>query len=151
MNVLNIRNFTRQHVPGLLFTRITNVMLSKWEISLVFVGEVRAKRLNTAMRGKSYVPNVLSYKVGERHGELIICPQAAARQAASFNLSPNAYTVLLFIHGLLHLKGYRHGTTMERCEWKLLAQFINKPTYTHDTKNCNRNRYWNVPGKNGRH
>ncbi len=151
MNVLNIRNLTRQHVPGLLFTAITNVMLSKWEISLVFVGEARAKRLNITMRGKNYVPNVLSYKVGERHGELIICPRAAARQAASFNLSPSAYIVLLFIHGLLHLKGYRHGTTMERREWKLLAQFINKQTYTHDTKNRNWNRYWNVPGKNGRY
>ncbi len=151
MNTLHIRNFTRQSVPGLLLTRVAHVMLPKWEVSLVFAGEVRAKKLNTLMRGKTYVPNVLSYKVGKEHGEIIICPKVAIREAASFGLSPKLFIVFLFIHGLLHLKGYRHGTTMEKCQWKLLTQFTEKPTNTHDTKNSNRNRYRDVPSENGRH
>lgn len=150
MNTINIRNFTRQSVPGLLLTHIAHVMLPTWEVSLVFAGEVRAKKLNTLMRGKTYIPNVLSYKVGKQHGEIIICPKVAMREASSFGLSPRLFIVFLFIHGLLHLKGYRHGTTMEECQWKLLTQFTEKSANAHDTKNSNRNRYRDVPSKDGR-
>ncbi len=149
MNTLHIRNLTRQSVPGLLLTRIARVMLPKWEMSLVFVGETRAKKLNTLMRGKTYVPNVLSYKVGNEHGEIIICPKVAMREAQSFGLSTKLFIGFLFIHGLLHLKGYQHGSIMEKSQWELLAQFAGKSVHTHDTKNSNRNRHRNLPSKNG--
>ncbi len=150
MSDLNIRNFTRHEVPGLLFPKIANEILPEWEISLVFAGKIRAQRLNVLMRKKTYVPNVLSYKVGNKHGEIIICPIIASKHAHKFGISPYEFTVFLFIHGLLHLKGYRHGTTMDKHEWNLLSKFVKKQFITHDTKNSNRNRYRDVPDKNGR-
>ncbi|HEX8946992.1 MAG TPA: rRNA maturation RNase YbeY [Candidatus Paceibacterota bacterium] len=122
MSGLTIRNFTRQTVPGALFQKAAEAVLPGWEVSLVFVGERRAKALNMQLRDKTYTPNVLSYTVGEKHGEILICPKAAERQAAAFGLSQRDFILLLFIHGLLHLKGMQHGDTMERYERSFLAQ-----------------------------
>lgn len=139
MGVLAVRNFTRTPVSGFPFARTARGVLPDWDISLVFVGALRAKRINHSLRGKTYTPNVLSYALSPHHGEIIICPQAAKKEAHSFNLSPRQFIMLLFIHGLLHLKGYRHGLTMERYERKLLAPYASNPAHRYDTTNCNRN------------
>src|SRR3989338_5242691 len=123
MSVL-VKDFTRRKAPRLPFERVAEATLQGWEISLVFVGERRAVALNKMLRHKSYVPNVLSYSVGTRSGEIIICPTAAEAQAADFALTPRAFTLLLFIHGCLHLKGARHSGTMERRERALLSRFV---------------------------
>ncbi|VAW32258.1 Metal-dependent hydrolase YbeY, involved in rRNA and/or ribosome maturation and assembly [hydrothermal vent metagenome] len=124
MKGLTIRNLTRQAVLGSLFVKASKKILPSWEVSLVFIGEVRAKRLNKDLRGKTYTPNVLSYALNEKHGEIFICPKSAEKQASEFGLSLRDFMLLLFIHGLLHLKGYRHGTTMERYERKVLTQIV---------------------------
>ncbi len=127
---LDVRNFTRAHrIPAFSYDRIAKTVLPDWEISLVFVGERRAQNLNRQLRKKDYVPNVLSYETtgltgqGERSGEIIICPSVALRQAGSYDLSYRNFVAFLFIHGLLHLKGLRHGTTMERHERTFLKRF----------------------------
>lgn len=88
----------------------------RYSVSLTFVGPTRARLYNEAHRGKSYVPNVLSYPLDKSTGEIIICPTVAKREAKKFSLSYAGYITYLFIHGLLHLKGYDHGATMERME-----------------------------------
>jgi rRNA maturation RNase YbeY len=98
-------------------------VLPGWEVSLVFAGEKRAQALNKKLRGKSYIPNVLSYALSKKSGEIIICPREADRQAASFDMNKREFTLYLFIHGLLHIKGWVHGATMEKCERDLLAKF----------------------------
>ena len=123
MNTVEVRNLTRQLVPRVLFNRIARVILPEWEISLVFVGAKRARDINIATRKKTYTPNVLSYPLGKKRGEVIICPTQAKKEARKFTLTNRSMMLLLFIHALLHLKGYRHGTTMEEYEHALLAQF----------------------------
>lgn len=105
-------------------------MLPGWEISLVFAGEHRARQLNVALRDKEYVPNVLSYETSataargaRRSGEIIICPPIARKQAPSYEMPYKAFVAYLFIHGLLHLKGYPHGATMETQERTFMARF----------------------------
>ena len=98
-------------------------ILPGWEISLVFVGEKRALSLNKKLRGKKYIPNVLSYALGKKSGEIIICPREADRQAAAYSMSKRTFILYLFIHGVLHIKGWAHGAKMERCEQVLLATF----------------------------
>jgi probable rRNA maturation factor len=105
------------------FARIARELLPRWEISLAFVTPKVAKALNKQLRGKSYTPNVLSYVVGKNHGEVIICKAEAKKEAKEFGLSYADFLALLFIHALLHLKGGRHGTTMERREQALLKKF----------------------------
>jgi rRNA maturation RNase YbeY len=149
---VSIKNFTRRpSAPRATFTAIAKAVLPAWDISLVFVGSARAKALNEKLREKEYVPNVLSYVVGEKSGEIIICPSEAAKQAPAYNLSPITYHLFLFIHGLLHLKGWAHGVTMERCEQKLLATFVKGAARSsHETSHSNRNRHRHIPGEDGR-
>ena len=135
-STLDIRNFTRSTYPRFLFKEAAEAVLPGWEISLVFAGTRRAQKLNKVLRNKEYTPNVLSYESGVRSGEIIICPEVAKRQAPSYELSYPHFVGFLFIHGLLHLKGMRHGATMDTRERELLSRFV---THTpNGTKNFNR-------------
>ena len=115
-SVVDVRNFTRRSAPGFPYQKIAQTVLPNWEISLVFAGAKRAQNLNIQLRNKSYIPNVLSYESGKNSGEIIICLPIAEKQCCSYGLSYPHFVVFLFIHGLLHLKGLPHGTTMERYE-----------------------------------
>ena len=101
-----------------------NAILGKnYTLSLTFVGSTRARVLNKTYRNATYVPNVLSFPLTTDTGEIYIAPSVAEREAHKFSLSSTGYTGYLFIHGLLHLKGYPHGATMEKAEKKYSALF----------------------------
>lgn len=106
-----------------MFSRIMEEVLPGWDISLVFVGTKRARSLNKNLRGKTYIPNVLSYALSQKSGEIIICPYEAERQSAAYGLKKHDFILYLFIHGILHIKGWAHGGKMEKCEQYLLAKF----------------------------
>lgn len=137
---LLVRNFTRRApAPGVPFESIAQKVLPGWEISLVFAGERRAQGINIALRNKDYTPNVLSYVSGAKSGEIIICPAVARKQAPDYGLSYTEFIAYLFIHGLLHLKGHPHGTTMEQHERTLMVRFgFNPPTNSNGSTNRNR-------------
>jgi ssRNA-specific RNase YbeY (16S rRNA maturation enzyme) len=67
----------------------------------------------TKASGKGHVSNVLSFPLSKTSGEILICKQAAAPYTPAY----------LFIHGLLHLKGLKHGARMESAEQELLQRF----------------------------
>jgi len=123
---LDTKYFTRRKAPGVPFTKIAAAILSEYEISLAFVGETRARALNMSLRNKDYVPNVLSYILDKKtkSAEIIICLTIAEKQAPSYELSYKSFVVLLFIHGLLHIKGLSHGARMEKMEQEYLRKFI---------------------------
>ena len=129
--MLDTRNFTKTPTPRHPYEKIADAILPGWEISLVFLGEVRAQQLNKALRNKDYVPNVLSYESGKKGGEIIICLQVAKREAKEYGMSYSQFVAYLFIHGLLHLKGYPHGTTMDKHERAHMARFIGVSVPTH--------------------
>ncbi len=119
---ISIVNLTRRKAPRLPFERAAKAILPGWDVSLAFVDPKKARALNKKLRKKTYTPNVLSYEAGKRSGEIIICLSVADKEASGYQLSPAMYTLYLFIHGCLHLKGYPHGSTMERREQELLAK-----------------------------
>jgi len=128
MRVLNTMpvsiNSTVRTYPTHDYAAIAKAIVgAKYELTLIFVGEVRAQKLNKETRGKSYIPNVLSFPVEENIGEIYICPAVAKREAKKFNLTPKGYVAYLFIHGLLHLKGHDHSDKMEQLERRYLKQF----------------------------
>lgn len=118
-----MRNFTRRVAPGFPYSAIAEAILPGWDISLVFAGEMRAQSLNKHLRNKTYIPNVLSYEVGKKSGEIVICLPIVEKQAPQYGLSYKNCIAFMFIHGLLHLKGLPHGTTMERYENQFLQRF----------------------------
>ena len=172
MSGVSIKNLTRRKgVPRFAYTAIVKSALPDWDISLVFVGPVRARALNEQMRGKTYIPNVLSYALGTKSGEIIICLNEADKQATSHGMGRGTFVLYLFIHGVLHIKGWAHGARMEACERNLLARFAsrigtpdgvprigtpdgvqgnNVRDYPHATTHSNRNRHRHIPSKNGR-
>ncbi|MDO8566888.1 MAG: rRNA maturation RNase YbeY [bacterium] len=124
MSSVLIKNFTRRRTaPRAVFDSIAARVLPGWDISLAFVGPAKARALNKQLRKKDYIPNVLSYVVGAKSGEIIICPSEAIKQALLYRRAPSAYCLYLFIHAALHIKGWVHGAKMEKCERKLLARY----------------------------
>lgn len=120
----SITNTTRSKEPALPYENLKNDILGKkYALSLVFVGQDRARALNMTHRGKTYVPNVLSFPIDEKNGEIFIAPKVAAREAKKYDLSVNGYIAYLFIHGLLHLKGLDHGDTMEKAEARYMTAY----------------------------
>lgn len=121
---LTITNFTKGKLPSLPFAQMKDAALGKdYELSLVFIGERRSKNLNITYRNKHKSGNVLSFPLDKKTGEIFICPARARREAKSFDRSYTHFIAFLFIHGLLHLKGMDHGSTMEKAEEKIRAQF----------------------------
>lgn len=112
--------FTR----GLPFHNMKKAVLGdRYTLSLVFVGNARSKELNKKYRGKDRPANVLSFPLGASEGEIFLNPLCAKKDAPSFERTPKKMLGLLFIHGMLHLKGLRHGSTMERAEKKFQKRF----------------------------
>lgn len=143
------RNTTRRPAPRCAYEQAAKRILPAWDLSLVFVGRAKAKALNQSLRGKDYVPNVLSYAVGKRNGEVVICLEVAKAQAKDYSMSYRDFVLYLFIHGLMHLKGRAHGPTMEKEERAHLARLLTIPT-NGPTKTRNRHRHRNSPDESRR-
>lgn len=117
-------NSTIKSYPKHPYREIKEAILGKeYDLSLNFIGRKRAERLNRDYRQKTYAPNVLSFPLTPETGEIFICPEVALPEAAEFHLTPTGYVGFLFIHGLLHLKGYDHGATMEKLERQFCKRF----------------------------
>ncbi|HEX7651612.1 MAG TPA: rRNA maturation RNase YbeY [Candidatus Paceibacterota bacterium] len=150
---LDIRNMTRRSAPVFPFARARKAVLPRFDVSLAFVTPSEALALNKALRDKSYTPNVLSYRTGDKDdksGEIIICLAEAQKQAPAFGLTYSQFVGFLFIHGLLHLEGTRHGPTMERTERKLFERVAGIPYPKNETPHRNGHRHRDPAGQDRR-
>ncbi len=113
-----------QSYPEHPYTQMKDTILGKkYTLSLAFIGDTQAQKLNREHRKKSYVPNVLSFPLTENQGEIFIAPSVAKKEAKKFNMTVDGYIGFLFIHALLHLKGLDHGDTMEKAEQKYCKKY----------------------------
>ncbi len=121
----SVRNGTKGKLPRLPFKLAKKYLLGEgYELSLAFVGEKDSEIMNEKYRGKRKPANVLSFPLSEKSGEIVICPKEARRGASEFHMDYRSFIFLLFIHGLLHLKGMRHGSKMEAMEKAALRKFL---------------------------
>jgi probable rRNA maturation factor len=119
-----ILNMTKDTLPRVSFAKIKEEILGKkYELSLVFCGNRKSKELNKIYRDKDYTPNILSFPLDKNSGEIFINPHVAKKEAKNFNKSYAKFIGFLFIHGLLHLKGMEHGSTMDKAEIKFCKKF----------------------------
>lgn len=85
------------------------------ELSILFAGDGRIRKLNAQYRNIDQPTDVLSFPqndgtkpVSPLLGDVVISVETAWRQARDHNLSFDEELALLLIHGTLHLLGYDH-------------------------------------------
>ena len=100
-----------------------NYLGDDYELSLVFCSKKTMKRLNNETRQKNYATNILSFPLSETAGEMFICLPACRGQHKDFDRDFNNFIAFLYVHGLVHLKGYDHGAIMDQQEESLRTQF----------------------------
>ena len=98
------------------------ILGKKYELSLVIVSRSEIKELNKEYRGINKPTDILSFPLSSKEGEIFINLDMAKIEAKKFNRTYENFLGFLFIHGLVHLKGFDHSSTMESIE----ARFRNK-------------------------
>ena len=94
-----------------------------YDLSLVICGDALVRAINKKYRRKTYAANVLSFPLDKNEGEIFLNVRAAQREAKKCGVSTRERLALLFVHGLFHLKGWKHGDNMEGEERKVLKNF----------------------------
>jgi len=133
--MIAITNLTKTIIDEGLFAQVAknifkgeNIRDEK-EISVVFVDSAKMEDLNKEYRKIDRPTDVLSFiGEGDLLGEIVICPAEVRKNAKDSKSSFKKESVFVFIHGVLHLLGYDHGTSqadadkMRLAEKKYLAQ-----------------------------
>ncbi len=104
------------------------VLGKKYDLSISFVGPTASRTLNRTYRGKDYATNILSFELTKTSGELVLQPACVKRDAKKFDMNYKNFLGFLLIHGMLHLKGMQHGSTMEGQEIRFKKIFGIKET-----------------------
>ena len=107
---------------------IKEVILGKrYDLSVAFLDP---REMRKAMAYKKPRPrkgaeasNVLSFPLSPTSGEILLCRETAKAQCKRFGMNQRDFLTYLLIHGMLHLKGFKHGATMESEERRALQRF----------------------------
>lgn len=98
-------------------------------IDLTLVDNAIIQEINRDYREKDMATDVLSFPQYERdddltgeeyllYGDVVISLERAKEQAEEYNHSLNRELCYLFVHSLLHLRGYDHMTESEKEEMR---------------------------------
>ncbi len=127
LETLSIINKTKGKLPRLPFVLLKNDILGKnYMLSVAFVDEKTSRSLNNSYRGKDKSTNVLSFSLRKGEGELVLCPVVIKREAKNFDRTFEEFLGFLVIHGMLHLKGHLHSSTMEKAEEKYDKKYFSR-------------------------
>jgi probable rRNA maturation factor len=106
------------------FEEIKETILgSKYELSFVFVSAKKIRALNKTYRNIDRATDILSFPLSKNSGEILICKSETRKMMAEFGRTYDNFLAFLFIHGCVHLKGFDHGTKMEKVEEKFRKLF----------------------------
>ena len=117
-------NETKAKMPQAIFRRMKDVVLGKkYELSVVIVSAEKIRELNRRWRDMDKPTDILSFPLSETEGEIYINPHMTKKEAPKFDRTYDNFLLFLFIHGLVHLKGYDHGVIMESIEKRFRNKF----------------------------
>lgn len=80
------------------------------------------RRINKEYLGHDYVTDVITFD----HGEIIICPAEAVRNAKAFKTTVRRELELYVVHGLLHLAGYDDHSEKDIARMRSMEQELLK-------------------------
>jgi rRNA maturation RNase YbeY len=106
------------------FQKIKDKILGKdYDLSWAFISPEEIQKMNLTYRKMDKPTDILSFPLSETEGEIYLCEEEARKEAVNFDRDYDNFIDFLFIHGCVHLKGYDHGSTMERIEAKFRKEF----------------------------
>ena len=121
---LHITNTTKSKLPDFDFIAMKNAVLGrKYELSVIIVSKSEIQKLNKEYRDINKPTDILSFPLSDNFGEMYINPEMTKIEAKKFDRKYNNFFAFLFIHGLAHLKGFDHGSTMESIEARFRKKF----------------------------
>lgn len=97
------------------------------EITLRVVGTREAERLNATYRRRETATNVLSFGYARGrvlHGDIVLCHPLVLREARSQGKTPAAHYAHLVVHGVLHLRGFKHARRADAARMEALERRI---------------------------
>lgn len=119
-----ITNTTRSKLPDFDFQSMKEAVLGKkYELSVILVSKKEIQKLNKEYREINKPTDILSFPLSDDFGEIYINPEMTKLEAKKFDRKYDNFFAFLFIHGLVHLKGFDHGSTMENIEARFRKQF----------------------------
>jgi probable rRNA maturation factor len=149
MALLHEKSYSKREWEKLLDDKLKRILLTAlrspellargpiarpWKVELLAVGKERMREINFQTRRKNSPTDVLSFPSPQPFfsegfiGELVICLPLLESQAAQRGHSIQEETIVLLIHGVLHLFGMDHeedpkeAEEMARWEGWLLEQ-----------------------------
>jgi len=101
------------------FSIMKNDILGKnYSLSIACVDEKTSREINKKCRNKNKPTNILSFPLRKNMGEIVLCPAVIKKDSKNFGKTFSQFLGFLVIHGMLHLKGLEHSSTMEALEEK---------------------------------
>lgn len=120
-------NKTKGKLPRLPFELLKEDILGKkYSLSIAFVSGKESQNINKKYRNKDKPTNILSFLLGKNSGEIIMCPALIKKEAKNFDRTFSQFLGFLVIHGMLHLKGLEHSSTMEELEEKYDKKYFSR-------------------------
>jgi probable rRNA maturation factor len=106
-----------------MFDKLNNeikedILGKRYELSIALVSKEKSRKINKQYRKKDKPTNVLSFSLTKNSGEIVLCPAVIRTEAKNLGQTYEGWLSFLVIHGMLHLKGYEHSSTMETLEEK---------------------------------
>lgn len=121
---LQIRRLTTGVIPDLDFLSLKNHTLGKkYNLSLIFADPKTSAELHKKWKNKTGPADILSFPLTENEGEIVISLAKARKKAKEYDRGYHNFILFLFIHGMVHLKGHEHGSTMDKIEEKIRHKF----------------------------
>ncbi len=106
-----------------MYKLVKNDILGReYSLSVALVAEKKSREINKKYRKKDKPTNVLSFAFSENEGEILLCPTVIKREAKNLDRTYKEWLDFLVVHGMLHLKGMKHGALMEKAEKKYLSR-----------------------------
>ena len=97
-----------------------------YSVSVKFVSSRAMKQLNSKFLNKTTPTNVLAFPIKTDNdpfhslGDIAICSEVVADEAKEQGKKVKDHLAHLFIHGVLHLLGYRHSSTLDSKKMELM-------------------------------
>ena len=109
------------------FSIIKNDILGKdYSLSIANVDKKKSRELNKKYRNIDKATNVLSFSLTKNSGELVLCPDIIKSETKKFGKTFEKLVGFLVIHGMLHLKGHEHSSTMDKLESKYDQKYFSR-------------------------